>query len=374
MSEKQNPWLDEGSRFEGQEKKKKDIRDMIFKDNTTHTVRVMPAKNPNEFPFFGYKQHWIPQNGSLIGKPITHGIDDRCAVCDWVSTQWEEVHRLKEEEEMTDKSPEVVAILDKVRKVNAKSKYDMNIIHREDLYVVNEETGEKTLALKRMGAVSTVYKEIFSSAKKWGSPSDEKSGYDLEIVTEGPKEKRVYKVLPDREASPLTKDEVALLNKLYDLRGLRKISTNEEIVKILENAKSPYNEIISFVKEAPVSSNNDSTEAVEKEIQEATKEVKIAKKVEEPVEEVVEEKVEAPVASVNNIEDYECKGDYDENDKLCSDCPVLEACKEAHPYYVKAVNLKIDTDPRTRKTTDVIEDVKKAEGPAIRSRGKKIPF
>jgi len=381
MADKQNPWLDEGTRFEGQEKKKKDIRDMVFKDNTTHTIRVMPAKVANEFPFFGYKQHWIPQNGSLVGKPITHGIDERCEVCDWISTQWEEIHRLKEEEQMTDKSPEVVALLDKVRKVNGKSKYDMNILHREDLMAVNEETGEKFLAAKRMAAVSTVYKEIFSFAKKWGSPSDEKTGYDLEVVTSGPKEKREYKVLPDREASPLTKEEQALMEKLYDLKGLRKFSTQEEIKKALENAKTPYDEILSFVKQNTTNSTSTTTQQIEKEIAAVKEPAKTVVKEDKKVEPVVETKaVETASTNEGNIEDYECKGDYDENDELCAECPVKPACEEVHPFYIKATALKIDTDPRTRKTTDVIADVKKAEGTTEASaeaaprRGKRIPF
>ena len=396
MSEKQNPWLDEGTRFEGQEKKKKDVRDMVFKDNTKHNIRILPQKNVNDFPFFGYKQHWIPQNGSTIGKPITHGIDDRCAVCEWVALQWEEIHRLKDEEDMTDKSPEVVAIAEKIRKVNAKSRYDMNILHREDLYVVNEETGAKTLAQKRMSSVSTVYKEVFGFAKKWGSPSHEKTGYDLEISTTGSKEKREYHTMPDRVESPLSKDEIALLDNLYDLKSLRMFTTNTDVIKNLENAKSPYNEILFFVKDYRAS---DSTEQVEKEIQEVTKEQKNALKAiagegnitrfqnkiksEDIKEAVVEETVvEETVVNTNenNIEDYECKGDYDENDKLCSSCPVQSNCEDAHPFYLKAVQFKIDTDPRTRKTTEVIDDVKKAESDDVKKaesspkRGKKIPF
>jgi hypothetical protein len=389
-AEKANPWLDEGTRYD-KETKKSNIRELKFQDNKTHTVRILPAKKVDEFPFFGYKQHWIPQNASTIGKPITHGIDERCAVCEWLSIQWDEVHRLKEEEDMTDKSPEVEAILSKISKVSAKTRYDMNVIHREDLYVVNEETGEKTLAQKRMCVGGTVYKEVFGFAKKWGSPSNQKDGYDLEIVTSGSKERREYRTIPDRDISPLTEEEIALIEKSYDLKALRKYSTLADIQTVLENAKTPYNEILDFVKESNTETPKqnkpkDSVSDVEKEIE---KEVKKTEAKQEPVKETVKpvetakepepkQSEPAQLDDEHNIEVYECKGDFDENDKMCSDCPVKNDCEAVHPFYVKGKQAGIDIHPR-RLTKDVIEDVKKTEKveePAAQPsrRGKKIPF
>lgn len=397
MAEKKNPWLDEGTRYDDN-KPKKDIRDMKFTDNSSHSVRILPAKKADEYPFFGYKQHWIPQNNSTTGKPITHGIDERCAVCKWISEQWDEIHRLKEEEDMTDKSPEVKALLDKVGKVSAKTRYDMNIFHREDMYVVDEETGEKKIVPKRMSAGGTVYKEIFNFAKKWGSPSSEDTGYDLEIKTTGSKEKREYSVIPDRDASPITPQEKKAFELLYDLKNLRKNSTKDEIKKVLENAKAPYNVILDYVADGDdndddTSNDNnsatDSVEDVEKEIEEVvakkttktTEESKAKKEekvVEEKKQEVEQEGPEETTSSdddENNIEMYECKGDYDEGDKMCSDCPVKNDCEAVHPFYVKAKQLKIDVDP-TRLTKEVVEEVKKTEQPAeAPTRGKKrIPF
>lgn len=383
MSEKQNPWLDEGTRYDTEGKQKKDVRDLKFLDNKTHTVRILPSKKPGDFPFCGYKQHWIPQNNTTVGKPITHEIDDRCVVCDWVSTQWDEIHRLKEEEDMTDKSPEVEAIFNKVSKVSAKTRYDMNVLHREDLYVVNEATGEKSMAPKRMSVGGTVYKEIFGFAKKWGSPSNEKDGYDLEIKTSGVKERREYSTIPDRNVSPLTADEIKILDKCYDLKELRRNSTLLEIRKILESAKQPYNEIINLLKEDGASTSTTSTKSTQDTVSEVEKEIEQKVKPEEKkvVETVEEKKVEEPkqtkpepVDDEHNIEVYECKGDYDENDKMCSDCPVKSDCEEVHPFYVKAKQAGINIDPR-RPTKDVVADVKKTEEPAQTSkRGKKIPF
>jgi len=396
MNEKQNPWLDEGSRYD-ESKPKQTIRDMKFSDNSTHTVRILPSKNPDDFPFHGYKMHWIPQNGSNVGKPVIHGIDERCPICDWLSTQWDEVHRLKEEEDMTDKSPEVKELLSKISPVSAKTRYDMNVIHREDLYVVNEETGEKTMASKRMGVGSTVYKEIFGFAKKWGSPSNEESGYDLEISTSGSKERREYRTIPDRDASPLTLEEKKLIETCYDLKELRKKTTLDEIIKILGNARTPYHEILNYCPNTSSSARQevkkDDVVQVEEEIKEAIStekntEGKVEKKIvekeerKEVVEEqVVEESVEQAEESTddeNNIEVYECKGDFDSNDEMCSDCPVKKDCEDVKPFYVKAKQLKIDIDPH-RKTTEIIDEVKKAEektdAPSTaKGRGKKIPF
>lgn len=392
-AEKQNPWLDEGSKYDKENRKKRDVRDLKFADNKTHTVRILPSKNPSEFPFCGYKQHWIPQNGSIIGRAITHEIDERCVVCDWVSTQWDEIHRLKEEEDMTDKSPEVEAILEKVSKVTGKTRYDMNVLHREDLYVVNEETKEKVMAPKRMSVGGTVYKEIFGFAKKWGSPSNEKDGYDLEIKTSGEGKKREYSTLPDRNVSPLSEDEIKVLDKCCDLKEFRKSSSIIDIKKSLENAKAPYDEILRLIKDdtaattSTKSTSKDKPSDVEKEIEEAVKPATKEPEQKKVKETVVEEKKQEaapkeepkqtkpePVDDEHNIEVYECKGDYDENDKMCSDCPVKSDCEEVHPFYVKAKQAGINIDPR-RPTKEVVDDVKKTEEPAQTSkRGKKIPF
>ncbi|MDD5650310.1 MAG: hypothetical protein PHF86_07840 [Candidatus Nanoarchaeia archaeon] len=389
MAEKANPWLDEGNRYDDEDRPRQKIRDMKFFDNTTHTVRILPSKKAGDFPFHGYKQHWIPQNGTQVGKPITHGIDERCSVCDWVSTQWDEIHRLKEEEDMTDKSPEVEALLKKVGGVSAKTRYDMNVLHREDLLVSNEETGVKEPAPKRMSVGSTVYKEIFGFAKKWGSPSNDESGYDLEIITSGSKERREYRTVPDRNTSPLTADEKKLIEKGFDLKELRKNTSASDIKKILENAKAPYNEISQYLgeetasrrprKEKAATVAPDPVEEVEKEIRESTKQAESVKT--EPKPEPVKTPAPEPVAESqpvddeHNIEVYECKGDFDENDKMCSDCPVKNACEEIHPFYVKAKQLKIDIDPH-RPTKEIVAEVKKAEAPAQEpsKRGKRIPF
>ena len=88
-------------------------------------------------------------------------------------------------------------------------------------------------------------------------------------------------------------------------------------------------------------------------------------------------KAAEPLDDEHNIEVYECKGDFDDNDKLCSDCPVRTNCEEVHPIYIKAKQMGVNTDPH-RPTKEVVADVKKQEKPAEEAapsrRGKKIPF
>lgn len=378
MTNKVNPWLDEGNRYNDEDGggKRQKIRDLKFFDNTTHTVRILSSKKAGEFPFHGYKQHWIPQNGSQTGRPITHRIDERCPVCEWLSIQWNEVHRLKEEEDMTDKSPEVEALLNKISKVSAKTRYDMNVIHREDPFLEDEETKEKVLTPKRMSTGATVYKEIFSFAKKWGSPSSEDTGYDLEISTSGAKERREYRTIPDRNGSPLTTEEKALISKTYDLKELRKNSTHSEIIKVLENARTPYNDIIQYIAEdtavrEPITTEKnvkkDVVSEVVNEIEDKIKKPEVTQDTEKKLESdviteqtTIDDEHKTTIDDEHNIEIYECKGDYDENDKMCSDCPVKNTCEDVHPFYVKAKQMKIDIDPH-RTTKEIVEEVKKTE-------------
>jgi hypothetical protein len=158
MAEKSNPWLDEGQKYD-QENRQREVRDLKFQDNKSHTVRII-QKKAGDVPFCGYKQHWIPQNGSTVGKPITHGIDERCGVCDWVSTQWDEIHRLKEEEDMTDKSPEVVAIFEKQSKVSAKIKKQMKKHLFQKECVQELLSIKKFLAMLRSGEVLPMKKQV----------------------------------------------------------------------------------------------------------------------------------------------------------------------------------------------------------------------
>ena len=157
-----------------------DIREFRFDNNHEHTLRLIPQKDPKKLPFHGYIIHWVPQQNSKKGRPIVHAIDKRCILCEYVSDLWTEINRLKEEEDCTDKSPNVQKIYALIQGISGKKKYDFNILDREDLK--HEVNGKKVVAPKRFTTPSTVWKPIFEYAKnpKWGSPSDEKNGYDLQ--------------------------------------------------------------------------------------------------------------------------------------------------------------------------------------------------
>jgi len=109
-----------------------EIREMRFKDNSKHHLRILPNKDKGKPPAHGYIIHWIPQINSKKGRPIVHAIDKRCSVCDYVSDIWNEINRLKEEENMTEKSPQVMELQQKQQGVRGKKMYDMNVIDRDE--------------------------------------------------------------------------------------------------------------------------------------------------------------------------------------------------------------------------------------------------
>ena len=58
-----------------------------------------------------------------------------------------------------------------------------------------------------------------------------------------------------------------------------------------------------------------------------------------------------------NLNCYECKGDYEEKEKLCVKCPVKDDCIKFQPYFKKAKELDINIDFE-RNVNDIIADVK----------------
>jgi hypothetical protein len=374
---KDNPWLVEAEKYTEDKKPREDIHDMKFQDDKEYNVRLLPSPNPKEFPYYGYTQHWLPQLNSKKNRPITHPIDQTCAVCDWISEQWKEINRLKEEDDMTDKSPEVQAIYNKKKPVNGKQRYDFNVIDRADPFI--EKDSVKEVLVKRMPSPFGVYEEIFRSAKKNGSPSDEDEGYDFCITTSGEGERRQYSCQPSRDDSPLTDLEKKALKKCYDLPKLRKSSTTEEIMQILQNAKPPYNEILEFITESSSKAILEKKAVAEekKVVVEEKKAIVEEKKVTpqppiEPVsstfaQEEQKPKVDLPVNALNfdqdtsELNEYGCKGTVDEGDIGCNNpddpCPAKEACIAFKPIFEAAKNFGIDVTEE-RKADDILADVK----------------
>jgi len=389
---KENPWATEADKRE--RKSYEDVRQMRFGDNATHNVRVIVHKDKDKFPFYGYRQHWIPQQDSVKGRPITHSIEEKCVVCEWVSELWTEVNRLKEEADMTEKSPEVIALIAKISEVSGGApRYDMNIFDRDDMehrIDKNKKDSPKIVAPKRMSAPSKIWKTIFDYAKnpKWGNPSDEESGYDFEIKTDGEGKRRAYTVVPDRNASPLTEDEIAAVQHGYDLEALRQTSSTKDIVEILTNAKKPFDDILKLVDPKEVENfdikNKTSEEKVNVEELEK-KEKKVEKSIKKEVEEksniTPEPEPEIECASEegnpSNINEYECKGQFAEDDKACNadddPCPVRDECIKFQPIFNKAVKFDIPVKPYQKRPVSVIvEEVEKAEKEAAEKEAKEV--
>lgn len=378
MTDKTNPWLSEADRVESGSssgKKFEDVRDMKFQDNKEYQIRCIPHPDSKQFPFVGYISHWVPQANSKNNRPIVHAIDKRCIICDWISDQWKEINRMKEEDDMTDKSPEVIKIRDKMKPVNGKKRYDMNILDRHDMTVENKETKQKTIAPKRMSAPFNVYESIFSCAKKYGSPSDAITGYDFTITTEGEGERRQYSTLPERENSPLTVEEIESVKRGFDVQRLRKPSTVQEMYSILENAKAPFNDILDYLSADEKLAGKEHSEKQKNDVKNIEKQSSpsVEEKVEraEPIEPKKNLSIEEPVKTTavassvmsndeGDLNQYECKGSYDANDVGCENssdpCPVNEQCKKAAPYYKKAAELGIDVS-QDKPFEKVIEEV-----------------
>jgi outer membrane biosynthesis protein TonB len=370
-----------------------DVRDVQFKDNSTYNFRFLPQKSEKSVPFVGYTIHWIPQQNSKKGKPIVHPIDKRCCVDSYVSDLWGEINRLKEEEDLTDNHPKVKAIQEKIRAVRGQQKYDFNVLDRDDL--MHEVGGKKKMAGKRLTSPSSVWKSLFDYAAnpKWGDPSDEKTGYDIKVTTEGEGVKRQYTILPDRESSPLTDEEKEVLKTVYDLDKLRQPTSQKDMRDIIMNAKQPFDELIPYLddsSDSPSSSKSEKSETKKEEPKEVKKEEPKETKKEEPKEvkkeepketkkeERVEEKEpkeQTEASEIDNLGDtndpkninsYECRGEYEESEELCRGCDVKEDCVTYQPIYKRSVEWntanpekKIDISAK-RSVKRIEEDLKAA--------------
>jgi len=375
-----------------------DVRDMKFRDNNKHNIRILPPKNEKAPPFISYVIHWIPQANSIKGKPIIHARGEKCPVDEYISDLWTEINRLKEEQDLADNHPKVKAIHDKIQAVRGSEKFDFNILDRDDL--LHEIGGKKKMACKRMTTPSTVWKPIFELAKnpKWGNPSDEEKGYDLEVSTEGEKERRKYTVIGDRDTSPLTEEELECLRSTgYDLSKMRSFTSSKDVYDALQNAKPPFDEIINYLREDKTKKQTTREEPKEEQKKEERKEEpkkeepeqkkeqpKEEQKKEEPKEEPKKETEAEDSNDPNDLNSYECKGEFDSKEELCNDCPVKADCVTFQPTYRKAVEWnKEHSDDKIdlMKTSSQIESNVKskfpeaeAAAPKLGKRKRDIPF
>jgi len=233
-----NPWAKEYE--ENAPRKRSDILGMVWKQGD-HTLRILP--NPKGgLPFVKYTVHWIPMKTSKNNRPIIHDVKFKCPVCEFVGSLWSEVYRLKEEEDMNDKSPEVQKLIKQIQTFRGKKTYDMNVLHREDY-----KTDDGKIKIKRLVAGPTIWKPIIElgNSAKWGNPSAPGDrGYDLTVTVDGEKLKREYTILPDSERKALTEEELEVIKtKAYDLTKLRVLSSPSDMLDIIVDAKPPLDGI-----------------------------------------------------------------------------------------------------------------------------------
>jgi len=418
-----NPFEKEAQKHEGRNQYA-DIRSLKFKDDETRHIRILPKVQGNDFPFYGYEIHWIPQAGRKFGRPIVHPLGKRCAIDEYVSDLWNKINQLKEEEEATDKDPRVKEIYAKIREVSGKKKYDFNIIDLDD--PLCEVDGKKIMAPKRLEATKTIWEPIFNLAKnpKWGDPSHTENGYDIEITVDGSGEFRKYIVQGDRDTRPLNEEELEAMKLAYDLPKLRKPSSTKDFYTIIENAKAPFDKILEYMddddtdntpkkktkkrvkeeveEEATETVNeetNDEEAAVEEENETAVEEKN--EEVKETEEKEVKEEATNDESSNDNEEEvdpsdlnnYTCKGEHDPEDEGCQQCQVEKDCLAFQPIFERANELKIDNgterthqeikkeveteEKKLAKAEQAKEEKKeeKKEKPALGKKGKrKLPF
>lgn len=348
-----NPWSKEAE--ENAPRKQSNVTNMTWKTGEA-TIRVMPPIKKGALPFVKYIVHWIPVKTGRYDRPIIHAVDYRCPVCEFVSTLWSEVYRLKDEEDMTDKSPEVQKLIAQIGKLRGKKTYDMNIIHREDA-----KTDDGKVKIKRLVAGPTIWKSIIElgNSDKWGNPSTATDrGYDLTVTVDGEGKQREYTILPDPNRKALTKAEVEALAIAYDLAKLRVFSTPKEIVDLLMVAKAPLDSInIKKIKKellenssddsktstddddddddvtppAKVETDDDDDEADTKVAKDDKKEEKAFAK-DDDDDDDVKEPTTPEVSSDDDddstkLSDMDCRGTYDGDDMGCRECKLVDDCK-----------------------------------------------
>lgn len=249
MAHEDNPWAKEAAENQSRKSRRSDVVNMTWKPGE-HNIRILPSKTGEGLPFVKYIVHWVPVKNGKNDRPIIHAVDYKCPVCEFVGSLWSEVYRLKEEEEMTDKSPEVQKLVKQAGKLKGKKTYDMNILHRNDY-----TTEDGKIKIKRLVAGPTIWKSVMElgNSEKWGNPSTAgKRGYDLTVTVDGDGLKREYTILPDPDRKALTEEEIeALKERGYDLASLRVFSTVKEIFEVIMNAKAPLDSIdLKRVKKA----------------------------------------------------------------------------------------------------------------------------
>ena len=238
-----NPWAKEYE--DNQSTKKSDIENMRWKPGE-HTIRILPAPKKGQLPFAKYIVHWIPVRTAKKDRPVVHAVGDKCPICKFVSSLWAEIYRLKEEEDMTDEHPEIKKLGKQISKIRGKKTYDMNVIHRGD-FLFQEGENKGKVKVKRLVAGPTIWKAIIElgNSAKWGNPSAAGArGYDLTVTVDGEGIKREYTILPDPDRKELSEEELeAVKNRAYNLVKLRKYTTADDLIDILENAKAPLDNI-----------------------------------------------------------------------------------------------------------------------------------
>lgn len=202
MAEKTNPFATEAEKMGYNEPIVS-----ILKTDKECKFRMLPNLIENKLPFFRYRQHYVKVNVEPIY--IFHDSEKPCCMCDYANSLWNE----------DDEKNERYGLF------KSKIKYDTYVIDRADSKI------------KLLIAHGLIYPAIIALAKKYGPPENVDSGFDIELKLSKKGKYADYKLIPDKEPSPLTKAEIALLKTQPAIDSLRIFTPEEKIKEILENFK-----------------------------------------------------------------------------------------------------------------------------------------
>jgi len=185
-----NYWAEENKKLQKSTK----IRSLSFstRKDESFRIRILPC----EPPFYAYMNHWLSawdvHSHRSRFTTLSHSPDKFCPIC--AST--------------TD------------HKIQSRINYDMIAVYDGQI--------------RRIVCTPTIWRPIFKAAKKFGPPSDFKTGYDFIVEATGQGLNRRYKVTP-QETSEIIRIECGDIN----IRKLRFFATSQEIKNAVKISTLP---------------------------------------------------------------------------------------------------------------------------------------
>jgi len=198
-NEKKNPWEKEANKHVDEDFAP-EVPILQLKKEAT--IRLLPSIGVNgSLPFFKYRYHFIE---GFEKKYITHDIDERCGICNFANSFFEENE-------------------DKYRALKSKIRYDTYCLH----------DGE----IKLLIANAILFPRIITLAEKYGPPEHVNDGYNIVVYVNKKGKYETYTLIADKESTPIVGTIQSKLLTLKPIHCIRKFTTKERIAEIMEDLK-----------------------------------------------------------------------------------------------------------------------------------------